>query len=110
VRRCQKKFWLVVAVLKQDLWCSDQSTVAQYYETDGSFAQELSQLAQICNQATFRYEVRYASLIISNFVSGNRSKILKRNSAGYDQSVQVESAIRLIETIHSLSTWSRDHA
>lgn len=55
----------------------------------------------------FRHEFAFASLVISNFVTG-REERLKPNAQGYDHRRFVESLRRLFETVASLKDWEGD--
>ncbi len=102
LQACRRSLWLLTLVAKQDLWWADRRTVERHYAAE--YADEVRKVTEVKGGLTFRHETVYASLVISNFASGDGER-LKANTAGYDQQAQVESVRRLVETVAALMTW-----
>jgi hypothetical protein len=97
------KLWMLTLVAKQDLWWPKHIDVEKHY-LDGAYAGEVNNITDRRGKQTFRHEFAFASLVISNFVTGT-GEILKPNAAGYDQRKQVESVRKIFEIIDALREW-----
>jgi len=102
VQASRRKLWMLTLVTKQDLWW-DRGTVEKHYR-DGEYAAEVHKVLSQKGHQQFRHEYVFASLVISNFVDRN-SQVLKKNTEGYDQKVQVESLRHLFETLDAFRQW-----
>jgi glycine/D-amino acid oxidase-like deaminating enzyme len=98
-----RKFWVLTLVTKQDLWWDNRSTVESHYR-EGKYADAMEQIAKRIGAANFRHEAVFASLVISNFVTGN-GELLAETVAGYDQNLQAESLLRFIAVLDGLRHW-----
>ena len=96
------KLWMVTLVAKQDLW-GDRGKVEHYYR-EGEHGTEIQKIAGQKGHQQFRHEYVFASLVIRNFLDQN-GQVLKANTAGYDQQLQVESLRHLFETLDALRQW-----
>jgi energy-coupling factor transporter ATP-binding protein EcfA2 len=101
--RCKRKMWLLNAVTKQDLWYPQETAVREHY-LNGRFQEILNELARQQSPQQFRTETVFVSLLISNLTT-SRNEILKKNTAGYDQKLQIESVRRLYNVIAELMIW-----
>jgi hypothetical protein len=103
---CSQRVWLMTVVAKQDLWWDDQPAVERHYRA-GDYGKEVGKLSTAKDSRAFRHEVVFASLVVSNFDTGMGER-LKKNVAGYDQRMQVESIRRLFETVTALKGWESE--
>jgi hypothetical protein len=103
---CRDKVWLLVVVAKQDLWGDKQGEVESHYRS-GEFAEVLGAIASGKDGRTYRQELAFASLLISNFDDARGGR-LKRNVAGYDQREQAGSLLNLLKTLYDLKAWEND--
>jgi hypothetical protein len=103
IQVCRQRIWLLTRVAKQDLWWDDRSAAERHYR-DGEYGAEVGKLIAAKGGQTFRHELAFASLVISNFDTGRQER-LKKNTEGYDQKMQVESIRRLMETVAALKGW-----
>jgi len=103
LRACQKPVWLFTVVAKQDLWADEQAAAEAHYHT-GDYGAEVAALAAGTDPTKFRHELALASLVIANLVTPGGDE-LKKNAAGYDQRLHVESVKRLIELLYGLVEW-----
>ena len=97
------RLWLLTLVAKQDLWQQKHGEVEKHYR-DGEYSAEIHKVVGQRGARQFRHEIVFASLVISNFLTGAGEQ-LKPNAAGYDQKMQVESLRRLVETVDALRQW-----
>ena len=97
------KVWMLTLVTKQDLWWPKHVEVEKHY-LDGEYGAEVERIRSQRGAQQFRHEPVFASLVISNFMTGAGEQ-LKPNAAGYDQKLQVESLRRLFETVEALRQW-----
>ncbi len=97
------KLWLLTVVSKQDLWWDDHGAVESHYQ-QGEYWDEIQKIQSGQGRRQFRHEFAFASLVISNFVTGHDER-LKLNTAGYDHPRQVNSLRRLFETLGALQEW-----
>jgi hypothetical protein len=97
------RLWLLSLVTKQDLWYREAAAVEAHYRAGEYNAEVLKVLGQRGAQQ-FRHELVFASLVISNFLTGAGER-LRPNAEGYDQKLQVESLRRLFETVDALRQW-----
>jgi hypothetical protein len=102
---CKTKLWMLSIVVKQDLWWPKRVDAERHYR-EGLYAAELSRIRERRGRE-FRHEFVFASLVISNFVTGAK-ETLKTNAAGYDQILQVQSLRRLFETVDVLRRWEQE--
>ena len=102
-RPTQRKLWMLSLVSKQDLWWPKRSEVERHYR-DGEYGTAIGELQAHLGKVRFRHEFAFASLVISNFVTG-QNETLKRNTEGYDQNLQIASLRRLFETVAALKQW-----
>lgn len=97
------KVWMLSLVAKQDLWWPKRVEVEKHY-ADGEYGAEVEKIRGQRGTQQFRHELVFASLVISNFMTGAGEQ-LKPNAAGYDQKLQVESLRRLFQAIEALRQW-----
>jgi hypothetical protein len=97
------KLWMFTLIAKQDLWWDKRVQVEHYYR-HGEYGQVLQRLTGQQDPQRFRHELAFASLVISNFNTA-KGDCLKKNVAGYDQQLQVESLRRLFQTVDALKDW-----
>lgn len=97
------KLWLLSVVAKEDLWWPARREVGEFYNA-GDYAATLGTLAAAKGEQNFRHELVTASLVISNFLSGE-DELLARNVEGYDHRHQVGSVRRLFEALNALREW-----
>lgn len=102
-RPIQGKLWMLSLVSKQDLWWPKRSEVESHYR-DGEYGTAIGELQAHLGKLRFRHEFAFASLVISNFVTGQK-ETLKRNTEGYDQNLQIASLRRMFETVAALKQW-----
>jgi DNA polymerase III delta prime subunit len=95
--------WLLTLVTKQDLWWPEHARVEEHYRT-GAYGALISDLARHLGSGNLRHETVLASLVISNFATGNK-EVLATTAAGYDQNLQVASLRRFCETLYALKEW-----
>jgi hypothetical protein len=105
-RSAPGKLWMLTLVCKQDLWWPNRSDVEACYR-DGEYGAIIRDLQAHLGHVRFRHEYAFASLVISNFTTGMK-ETLRRNTAGYDQNLQVASLRRLFETVAALKQWEED--
>ncbi len=103
LRTAPGKVWLLSVVTKQDVWWPDCQSVEQFYSA-GEYAAGVNELTTARGIEKFRHELVPASLVISNFVTGEAEPLLK-NAEGYDHRRQVESVRRLFEAVKALMDW-----
>lgn len=99
------KMWLLTLVTKQDLWCNENQEVEAYYR-DGKYGKAISKLLENTDLKSFRHEIAFSSLVISNFVTG-RDERLQDNTAGYDHARCSQSLRRLLEIVDALKSWEQ---
>ena len=98
---CPRPIWLLVAVVKQDLWTGSQREVEGYYR--GDFYREFD-IVQRALGDRFRVEFVFGSLVVCNFET-QQGERLASNEAGYDQRDQVQSIRHLFEVVAALKAW-----
>jgi len=101
--RSGRRFWMLTAVTKQDIWWPERDAVESYYK-DGPYGDEVRRLLDRQNRGLFRHEHVFGSLVIANFVTGFRER-LAPNAAGYDHELFVGSLRRMFETLEALRNW-----
>ena len=99
----RERLWMLSLVAKQDLWWAKRSKVEKHYK-EGDYGIEVERIVKQLDRRQFRHEYLFASLVISNFVTGMKER-LEANTEGYDQQLQVESLRRLFETIDAMKNW-----
>jgi hypothetical protein len=98
-----RKFWILTLVTKQDLWWHDRSNVETFYQ-EGRYGRAMAEIAGRIGSSNFRHESVFASLVISNFTTGN-GELLAETTAGYDQNLQADSLRRFVRTLEGLRQW-----
>jgi hypothetical protein len=99
-----QRMWLLVVVLKQDLWSSQQATVKRHYE-DGAWGVKMNQVVSAHNSNLLCQRTAYASLHIQNYTTRGGRDTLKKNTAGYDATRQRQSLVELFQVIDALREW-----
>lgn len=97
------KLWLLTVVVKQDLWWPEKDVVERYYR-EGPYKELISAETAKLSLSTFRHEMVFTSLAISNFRTA-KNELLVPNAKGYDQLEQVRSLRKLFETVDALRKW-----
>lgn len=103
LKSCPSKIWLLSVTTKEDLWYPRRAEVADQF-VSGDFANDVREVVAHKGVTSFRFEYTLASLVISNFVSGD-GELLKKNAEGYDHKRSVQSIRRLFEILDALRTW-----
>lgn len=103
VRLCKNKVWLLTHVGKQDLWWPENADVDRHYR-EGEYAAAMTDGLGPMDARQFYGELAFSSLVISNLTTLG-GEVLKTNTAGYDQALQVQSLRRLLETMDALRQW-----
>jgi hypothetical protein len=106
LRANRRPSWLLTPVTKQDLWWPEHARVEEHYRT-GAYGALISDLGRHLGIGNLRHETVFASLVISNFTTGNK-EVLATTAAGYDQNLQVASLRRLCETLYALKEWEQN--
>lgn len=99
----RRQQWLLSLVTKQDLWWKKHSDVETHYRV-GEYGVEIDNIIKKTNPKLFRHELCFASLTISNLISG-ANELLQPNTEGYDHARQASSLLNLFKTIDALKTW-----
>ena len=99
-----QKMWLLVVVLKQDLWAPQQDEVVKHYR-DGAWGAKMNELVKALDPKLFDLQTAYASLHIQNYTTKGGRETLKRNAAGYDAVRQRESLVSLFQKFDLLQEW-----
>jgi len=105
IKECPRKFWVLSAITKQDLWRTQESVAESWYR-DGDYGTSIQEIAQH-NRTTFRHEPHLLSLVIGNFVT-SKDETLAKNAQGYDHRAQIESVRRLFEILDGLRKWGSE--
>jgi len=100
-----EKLWVLVVVLKQDLWVTDQSRVEDYYERSGPWSVLMNDLRKAMSGKPFWLHTVYSCLHIQNYTTKDGSEIIKRNTAGYDAVSQRKALTGLLEVFDALRAW-----
>ncbi len=103
LRLLHGKCWLLTVVAKQDLWWPERQEVEDHYR-EGEYGAKIRALLEGHDSRKVRHEFAFTSLVISNFVT-DKGELLRKNAAGYDQKLHVESLRRILETIDALRNW-----
>jgi hypothetical protein len=103
LRTAPGKVWLLSLVAKQDLWWPARQDVEAKYGS-GEYGDFVESVTMARGRERFRHELVTASLVISNFVSGE-GELLVKNCEGYDHRQQVGSLRRLFEVLDALREW-----
>ncbi|MBY0455854.1 MAG: hypothetical protein K2V38_00805 [Gemmataceae bacterium] len=103
LKLARSKVWMLSVVAKEDLWWPERGEVEAFYGR-GAYAETVAGIATARGPTQFRHELLRASLVINNFETGEGEELAK-NTAGYDQQLQVRSVRRLIEAINALREW-----
>lgn len=98
-----RKIWMLNLVTKQDLWWSQQAIVERHYR-EGDYGRLVTSIGAGLGHANLRVEFVFASLVISNFVTGAGEQ-LAATEGGYDGRLQVNSIKRFWETLDALQRW-----
>lgn len=99
IQNAQGRLWLLNIAAKEDLWFGDADVLSR-----SELEQGLATATAIKGASAFRHETVAASLLISNFCTGE-GEVLVKNSAGYDHKRSVESIRRLLEVLKALREW-----
>lgn len=105
LRTAAGNVWMLSVVTKEDLWWPERQQVEGGY-TSGEYAALVEDVATSRGQRDFRHELVSASLVISNFTTGE-GEVLRKNVEGYDHRRQVESVRRLFEVVTALLQWEK---
>lgn len=97
------KLWVLSVIGKEDLWHPDRVAVEACYR-DGEYGRAVSELLAGRDQRLLRHEFAFVSLVINNFDTRANER-LRKNAAGYDHRLQVESVRRLFEFVAALKDW-----
>jgi energy-coupling factor transporter ATP-binding protein EcfA2 len=103
IKASLKQIWLMSLVTKQDLWYDEIDEVRQHY-SKGPYSEVISDIRSVRPETTFRSELELVSLVISN-LTAERDKILKKNVAGFDHRIQVQTLQALLNCIAQLIVW-----
>lgn len=106
LRTNQRRCWLLTLVTKQDLWWPEHRRVEEHYRT-GAYGELISSVIAQVGSGRLRHEAVFASLVISNFTTGNK-ELLAQTASGYDQNLQAASLRRLCETLYALKEWEEN--
>jgi hypothetical protein len=100
------KFWILVIVLKEDLWSGrrERDAAVKHYR-DGPWGARMNELLKSVNPERFYLHTAYASLHIQNFTTRGGRETLKRNVAGYDAVRQRQSLEELFKAFDALREW-----
>ena len=98
------KFWVLVVVLKQDVWSSKQDAVVQFYR-DGEWGKKMNELLGGLDPKLFYLHTVFASLFIQNYTTRGGRETPKKNAAGYDSVRQRQSLEELFRALDALSEW-----
>lgn len=98
------KLWVLVVVLKQDLWVADQADVVRFYQ-DGDWGTRMNEVRKALDGKPFYLHTAYSCLHIQNYTTGGGAEVLKRNTAGYDAARQRKSLAALFEAFDALRNW-----
>lgn len=98
------KLWVLVVVLKQDLWASQQTDVVRYYQ-EGAWGTRMNEVRKAMEGKPFYLHTVYACLHIQNYITSGGRETLKKNIAGYDAVRQRESLATLFQAFDALREW-----
>lgn len=98
------KLWVLVVVLKQDLWVSEQSEVVRHYQ-EGEWGSRMNEVRKALDGKPFYLHTVYACLHIQNYTTRGGRETLKKNTAGYDAVRQRESLAELLQAFDALRKW-----
>ncbi|MBY0459011.1 MAG: hypothetical protein K2V38_16870, partial [Gemmataceae bacterium] len=97
------KLWVLVVVLKQDLWTSEQTEVVRFYQ-EGAWGSRMAEVQKALDGKPFYLRTVFASLHIQNFTTRG-GEVLKKNTPGYDATRQRQSLVELLEVFDALRNW-----
>jgi hypothetical protein len=103
LKNSKDRLWILSVVTKEDLWFGGPDTMAKWLP-EGELGERLADVTAIKGASAFRSEAVAASLVISNFATGE-GEVLAKNLAGYDHKRSIESIRRLIEVLKALQEW-----
>lgn len=98
------KLWVLVVVLKQDLWVRDQAEVRRFY-SEGEWGRRISEVQKALDGKPFYMHTVYACLHIQNYTTAGGRQTLKENTAGYDAVRQRASLAELLQAFDALRKW-----
>jgi signal recognition particle receptor subunit beta len=98
------KLWVLVVVLKQDLWVSQQADVVRHYH-EGEWGTRMNEVRKSLDGKPFYLHTIYACLHIQNYTTRGGREVLKKNTPGYDAVRQRESLAELLEALDALREW-----
>lgn len=99
------KLWVLVVVLKQDLWETDQARVEDFYAGQGEWSLLLNDVRKVMDAKTFSLHTTYSCLHIQNYTTSNGRETIKKNVAGYDSVSQRQALTELLEVFDALRDW-----
>lgn len=103
VKAVGRRMWVLVVVLKQDLWAREQDRVARHYR-DGAWGTKMAEAVAAGSDRLFAHTV-FASLHIQNYTTKNGRETLRKNAAGYDAVRQRQSLEELFAAFDALRDW-----
>jgi hypothetical protein len=99
-----RRTWVLVVVLKQDLWCREQDAVVRHYR-DGEWGVKVGEIADGVDPMLLFWHTTYASLHIQNYTTLGGRETLRKNAAGYDAVRQRQSLEELFRAFDALRGW-----
>lgn len=104
IKAATQKLWVLVVVLKQDLWAPQQEIVVKHYR-DGEWGKRLAELHSVVESKLIYLDTLFASLHIQNLTTRGGRQILKKNAAGFDAIRQRQSLKALFQALDALLEW-----
>lgn len=99
-----RKLWVLVVVLKQDLWSRQQDEVVRHYR-DGAWGTKMNEVVAALDPKLFFLHTAYACLHIQNYTTRGGHQTLTKNAAGYDAIRQRQSLEDLFRAFDTLREW-----
>ncbi len=104
LQAARRKTWVLVVVLKEDVWADKRAEVVQHYTGQGTWATKLTGLTAARPDDTLFLHTVFASLHIQNYATTG-GEVLKRNVAGYDAVRQRKSVEDLARILDAVREW-----
>ena len=104
IKAATQKLWVLVVVLKQDLWAPQQEIAVKHYR-DGEWGKRLAELHSVVESKLIYLDTLFASLHIQNLTTRGGRQILKKNAAGFDAIRQRQSLKALFQALDALLEW-----
>ena len=104
IKAATQKLWVLVIVLKQDLWAPQQEIVVKHYR-DGEWGKRIAELHSVVESKQFYLDTLFASLHIQNLTTRGGRQILKKNAAGFDAIRQRQSLKALFRALDAVLVW-----